>query len=125
MERTTTRETLATDILAIRNVLEWTQDEMAQRLQVSGATVSRWESGLSIPRPEHLARLADLAKAKKVSGRSAAVFLARYHNIREQEQISRSVNRAEGILESHQIGAHTVALMEDGSLLVNGNIRIG
>jgi transcriptional regulator with XRE-family HTH domain len=117
-----TREALARDITALREGLRWTQDELARRLQVSGATVSRWEAGLSIPRPEHLNRLYELGKTK---GGPAAVFLARYQNLREQEQIARSLQRTAGVIETHRIGEHTVELLEDGGLLVNGTIRIG
>lgn len=104
--------------------MNWTQDEMARALDVTAATVSRWEAGISIPKPEHLQRIADISRARSNSGRSAATFLSRYQNIREQEQITRSLNQAAGVLETYDIGEHTVALLEDGTLMINGNVRV-
>ena len=120
----TNRSKLANEISSFRAAMEWTQDELARELNVTAATVSRWESGISIPKPEHLQRIADISRARKASGRTAATFLSRYQNIREQEQLARSLNQAAGILETHNVGGHTVALLEDGTLLVNDRVRI-
>jgi transcriptional regulator with XRE-family HTH domain len=118
------RDDLARDIKAFRQSLGWTLDDMSRKLEVTSATISRWENGISIPRPEHLGRIAEISHAHKTSGRKVASFLARYQNIREKEHVARSLARAAGVLGSHNIGGHLVELLEDGSLLVNGGVRI-
>jgi transcriptional regulator with XRE-family HTH domain len=120
----TNRSRLANEISSFRVAMNWTQDELARELNVTAATVSRWEAGISIPKPEHLQRIADISRARKAAGRTAATFLSRYQNIREQEQLARSLDQAAGILETHNVGGHTVALLEDGTLLVNDRVRI-
>lgn len=118
------RDKLAKEIADFRQSMDWTQDEMARQLDVTAASISRWEAGISIPKPEHLQRIAEIGRARKSSGRTAATFLARYQNIREQEQLNRTLDRAAGVLETHEIGGHTVALLEDGTLMVDGRVRI-
>src|SRR5690606_32874243 len=80
------RRRMATAIAALRRKMGWTQVEMGKRLGVAGATVSRWESAISIPEPEHLERLADLQPDFR-----------RYIGMPEREHMERSVARAGGI----------------------------
>jgi transcriptional regulator with XRE-family HTH domain len=114
-----TRHDLAREILGFRKAQEWTQGELARRLGTTEATVSRWESGKSIPKPEHLQALAQLAAIRGMT----RGFLDRYQNLRDRERVGTGL--AHGVIvESHEVGTHTVQLLEDGSLVVNNSIRI-
>ena len=57
-------ENLPTTLRAIRAQLDLTQEQLAERLGVSFATVNRWEGGLS--KPQRAAREAILALAREV-----------------------------------------------------------
>lgn len=50
----------AGEIRALRRRTGWTQAELAARLGTDAVTVSRWERGVSRPRPSARARLAEL-----------------------------------------------------------------
>jgi hypothetical protein len=76
-------------------------------------------SGKSIPKPEHLQALAQLAAVRGMT----RGFLDRYQNLRDRERVGTGL--AHGVIvESHEVGTHTVQLLEDGSLVVNNSIRI-
>jgi len=109
------RRQLAADIRAVREARKMTQEELAGALGVTGATISRWESGLSVPRPEYMRRLSMLVRP---SDNVAGQFLTRYRNLPERARIEESVRRAQGVRERHQIGKYTVTLLENGGLLV-------
>lgn len=51
-------------LVSLRKGLGWTQHEFAARAGVTQQTVSRWEQGLSRPRPKELPNLALLLKAE-------------------------------------------------------------
>ena len=44
----------------LREENEWTQEQLGEMLNVSGATVNRYEKGLRNPDPETLLKLADI-----------------------------------------------------------------
>lgn len=48
------------DIRRLRRRRGWTQADLARRLGTDPVTVSRWERGVSRPRPSALKRLAEL-----------------------------------------------------------------
>jgi transcriptional regulator with XRE-family HTH domain len=48
------------DIRALRKAKGWTQAELATRLGTDHVTVSRWERGVSVPRPGVQRRLREL-----------------------------------------------------------------
>jgi transcriptional regulator with XRE-family HTH domain len=48
------------DIAWLRNQLGWTQAELARELGTDAVTVSRWERGVSAPRPAARKRLSRL-----------------------------------------------------------------
>jgi transcriptional regulator with XRE-family HTH domain len=56
-----TRPEWANRIVALRKQLGLLQTQFAERLQVTQAAVSRWESGDSEPSPENYIRMANLA----------------------------------------------------------------
>ena len=43
------RESMGSVIRRLRMEREWTQEELAERLNVSGQAVSKWETGQSLP----------------------------------------------------------------------------
>ena len=50
---------LADKIIELRKKLGWSQEQLAEQLEVSRQSVSKWESGMSIP---------DIDKIVKMSG---------------------------------------------------------
>ena len=52
--------TLAEKILALRTARELSQGDLAERLEVSRQSVSKWETGQSVPDLEKIIKLADL-----------------------------------------------------------------
>lgn len=50
-------QTLANAIRASREKREWTQGELAARLNVTQGTVSFWENGVEVPSLDHQVRL--------------------------------------------------------------------
>jgi DNA-binding transcriptional regulator YiaG len=58
------RKAFGHQLRVTREELDWVQEELAERLGVTGATISRWESGKSEPSPEHLRLLADLIRGR-------------------------------------------------------------
>lgn len=50
----------SSEILSIRRRYRWTQSELAERLGTDSVTVSRWERGVSQPRPSAEVRLKEL-----------------------------------------------------------------
>lgn len=50
-------------IRALRRRNKWTQAELAARLGTDAVTVSRWERGVSTPRPSATMRLSELASS--------------------------------------------------------------
>jgi type I restriction enzyme M protein len=56
-----TNESTASRILSLRNYLSLSQEELASRLNVSFATVNRWEAGKSNPQRAQLAKIEELA----------------------------------------------------------------
>src|SRR5262245_28908236 len=54
-------ESAAARILSLRNHLSLSQEELAAKLNVSYATVNRWEAGKSSPQRAQLAKIEELA----------------------------------------------------------------
>ena len=52
--------TLGEKITALRKQQGWSQDELAERLDVSRQSVSKWEGGLAAPEIEKLLRLSEV-----------------------------------------------------------------
>lgn len=72
-------------IRTLRQRAVLSQTEVAEKIGVSLATVSRWEAGTRVPRPEHIRALAKLYGVKPViiwqaieaeSGKSEAIAQA-------------------------------------------------
>lgn len=61
-------------LVSLRKVLGWTQHEFAARAKVTQQTVSKWEHGISRPRPKELPNLAQLLKADLASLEAAAGY---------------------------------------------------
>lgn len=98
-------------------------DELAQRLGVSEATVSRWEGGKSIPKSENIRALAILMD------RDPETFVERALRTIERDKLSRHILEARIDLSGEaerrvEVGEHEVVLMSDGSLVVDGHIHI-
>lgn len=115
-----TRRQLAAGIRALRESQNWTQEELALRLKVTAATVSRWESGKHLPEPEHLGKLAEINRKR---GNSSAKFLERFLSLRAREQWETTLERAAGVVESAHVGPYLIELMEDGSLRISNTER--
>lgn len=56
------RMTLYVKLRRLRNNANLTQEEVATKLGVSRQTISKWESGLSIPQTEHIIEICKLYK---------------------------------------------------------------
>jgi DNA-binding transcriptional regulator YiaG len=50
------------DIRRIRHKLGWSQERLAQHLNVSWVSVNRWEAGKNEPKPETIDKLLELSK---------------------------------------------------------------
>ena len=59
-------------LLALRRGLRLTQQELAQRLGVTVATISNWERGKSSPQPYLVRRLEELEREAAEVGKTAA-----------------------------------------------------
>jgi len=51
---------LAEKILTLRKSRNWTQDQLAEQLDVSRQTISKWESGQSLPELDKVTALSDV-----------------------------------------------------------------
>lgn len=51
---------LSVKIIALRKRMGWSQEELAEQLGVSRQSVSKWESGASVPELERIIQLSDL-----------------------------------------------------------------
>lgn len=61
-------------LVSLRKALGWTQQEFAARANVTQQTVSKWEQGVSRPRPKELPNLALLLKTDLTSFEAAAGY---------------------------------------------------
>jgi transcriptional regulator with XRE-family HTH domain len=93
-----TRKELARAINELRRVKGWTQVELAERVGVTGATISRWEATLALPQPEHVSMLRRLG------------LPAGADDI-EDERLLRTMGSA-------VLGAWRVSLRGDGALVI-------
>lgn len=114
---------LAGALKRLREDRGWTQEELAERLDVSGATISRWEGGHHAPTLEHVQKIAELL------GVDPYRFVQDISHDRHESRIVRRFLEASAlehgeIEQSRDIGDHVIVLLSDGSLLVNGVIRI-
>lgn len=121
VRRMATRQELARIVKGLRQERGWTQTELGQRLGVSGATVSRWESGEHIMSEEHMREIA------RLRGMDAGRFVERVQEALESSKVRQRLRGAEvegSLEEAREMGDHRVLLLDDGSLLVNDNVRI-
>ena len=51
---------LSQNIAGLRHAAGWSQEELAARLDVTRQSVSKWESGQSVPDAERLVKLSEL-----------------------------------------------------------------
>ena len=51
---------LADKIILLRKKCGWSQEELAEQLGISRQSVSKWESGMSIPDLDKIIKLSDL-----------------------------------------------------------------
>ncbi len=51
---------LAEKILTLRKSRSWTQDQLAEQLDVSRQTISKWESGQSLPELDKITALSEV-----------------------------------------------------------------
>jgi transcriptional regulator with XRE-family HTH domain len=114
---TKSRHDLAADIRRIRTSLEMTMKEFGERIGVSEATVSRWESAKHLAERESIRKI-DLLCRSSGLGPSR---LDKYAELGERERMEAAVS---GVRETHRIGPHLVQLLSDGVLVVNEVIRI-
>ena len=98
------------------------QDEAGEKLGVSGATVSRWESAQHVPTKSHLHAMEELY------GLSFGSLMYKFVGMALQKKLH---ERIEGVRELSSeydnaiiVGVHTVELTPDGDLLVNGDTLI-
>lgn len=67
---------ISTNLLALRKVNKYTQEEVAEKIGVSRQAVAKWENGDSLPGIDHcqaLARLYDVTLDNLVSSRDDAL----------------------------------------------------
>jgi transcriptional regulator with XRE-family HTH domain len=101
-----TRKQVADAILRFRQGSDWTQDELARRVGVTSATVSRWEAEISIPSHEYVARLHEMG-----------LHLSNVERIAERERIADSLSAGDQVILH---GPFRVTLRADGALLIEG-----
>lgn len=114
---------IASIIWELRQDRGWTMAELARRLDVSEATVSRWESGKSMPKSENLRALAVLMDVDP--GRFVERTLRDLNSTELSRRILEArVTMSEETQEVVEVGDHEIALLSDGSLVVNGLVHI-
>ena len=52
--------TLAEKIIRLRKGRAWSQEELAERLEISRQSVSKWEGGVSIPELDKIVRMSEI-----------------------------------------------------------------
>lgn len=119
------KKQLAKRIKAFRAEKGWTQEELANRVGTTNATISRWENPEypDFPNDSNLYALAEIMDAPDLF-MAGEVKEAR-ENLEHRSRI-RGVT-AEMALEAGEylfIGEHKVEMLPDGDLLVNGSVRI-
>lgn len=116
-----TKRRLANSIRELRRDKGWTQLDLAERVGVSDATVSRWESGKQSPKSEHLYAILELRGHEHPGS-----YLDELVSKLEEEEVHRGLatERVVEIAERAFLGEHEIILLEDGRLLVNGHIWI-
>lgn len=114
---------IAAIIKELRQERGWTMAELAQRLGVSEATVSRWEAGKNMPKAEHLRAIAELR------GVDPQLFVERTLRAANSKELRRRILEARVGLsgdeeEMVEVGDHTITLLSDGSIVVNEIVHI-
>lgn len=109
----------------LRDERGWTQEALGNKLDppVTGATVSRWENGESLPSHDHLRALARLMKV------DPGVFVDKVERALKDSTIQKRVRQARiGMVaeaaEEYEIGNHEIMLLPDGAILVNEQVLI-
>lgn len=82
-------------LYALRRKLKMNQERMAAAIGVRGATVSRWESGLILPDPEHIDRIC------KEFGVSEDYFASEPAPKVDLPRLGQAVERAMTFVEAH------------------------
>lgn len=112
---------LASGLRELRKAAGLSQEdlgELGERLGVSGATISRWESGTHIPTKNHLHDL------EEAFGLPFGNLVERFINTAARKRLHdrwtayrNGEDENDGTVK--YIGAHKVRLLPDGNLLVN------
>jgi len=106
----------------MRKAAGLSQDELGEKLGVSGATISRWEAGQHVPTKSHLHSL------EEHFGLPFGNLVDRFINTAAKRKLHDRVaevrEASSGYGNAVTIGVHIVELTPDGDLLVNGDTLI-
>lgn len=114
-------DAFADQLRELRALHDLTQTEAGRRIGVTDATWSRWESGTHLPTPGHIRKLAQAFP----DFRGADVYLRRVREAVARDKLEhrmKGATKSEHVKSTTYIGNHTVELLQDGSLRVNGSV---
>lgn len=124
------KENLGKLIRKLRGRTGLTQTEFGREFDphISGATVSRWESGHHMPESEHMEKVLDLADEHGML--ASFMSLRATRRLKDQldaesyaARVRESIKQNE-VQETHEMGEYTIHLLVDGSLLVDDLVHI-
>lgn len=113
---------LAAGLRELRKAVNLSQEELGEKLGVSGATVSRWEAGQHVPTKSHLHALEE--QFGLPFGNLVDRFINTAAKRKLHDRVAEVREAASGYGNSVTVGVHTVELTPDGDLLVNGSTLI-
>jgi transcriptional regulator with XRE-family HTH domain len=94
---------LGKQIARLRREQDWTQEELAKKLEVHVVDISRWERDKNRPQPRHLEKLAQvlevpLEELKEANGRATAAARVRDPELLRQFELAQELDEEDRIL---------------------------
>lgn len=96
--------------------------EAAERIGVQHTTWSRWEGGQTMPTRDSLRLIAE-----RFNEDLTDYFKGRFDSARKMLRLEGriwSMMGEQNVAETHNIGGHTIELLEDGNLLIDARVVV-
>ena len=110
---------LADKIIELRKKKGWSQEQLAEQLDISRQSVSKWESGTSIPDLERIVKLSEIFSVStdyllkdeiETVDETLTVIEETAENVKEENRRSVSLEEAGGYMELVEKSAKNIAL---------------